>query len=92
MKSHFEWDEKKNSENRLKHGVSFFEAQQAFQDPSRRIAEDLDHSADELLYYCFGRVLDGIMTVRFTYRGHKIRIIGAGYWRKGRKIYENANN
>ena len=43
-------------------------------------------------YYCFGRVFDGIMTVRFTYRGQKIRILGAGYWRKGKKIYENANN
>ena len=92
MKSNFEWDEKKNAENRLKHGVSFFEAQQAFIDPNRLIAEDLDHSTDELRYYCFGRVLDGIMTVRFTYRSHKIRIIGAGYWRKGRKIYENTNN
>ena len=67
------------------------EAQQAFQDPNRLIAEDLDHSADELRYYCFGRVFNGIMTVRFTCRGHKIRIIGAGYWRKGRKIYENSN-
>ena len=92
MKSHFEWDEKKNTDNQLKHGVSFFDAQKAFQDPNRRIAEDLEHSADELRYYCFGRVLDGIMTVRFTYRGHKIRIIGAGYWRKGKKVYENANN
>ena len=92
MKSHFEWDENKNAENRLKHGVSFFEAQKAFLDPNRLIAEDLDHSVDELRYYCFGQVLDGIMTVRFTHRGNKIRIIGAGYWRKGKKIYENTNN
>ena len=25
------------------------------------------------------------MTVRFVYKGKKIRIFGAGYWRKGRK-------
>lgn len=81
----------KNAENQLKHGVSFFDAQQAFLDPNRLIAEDLDHSVEELRYYCFGRVLGGIMTVRFTYRNHKIRIMGAGYWRKGRKIYENKN-
>ncbi|MDD5422490.1 MAG: BrnT family toxin, partial [Candidatus Omnitrophica bacterium] len=31
-----------------------------------------------------------IVTVRFTRRGNKIRIIGAGYWRKGRKYYEKA--
>lgn len=28
------------------------------------------------------------MTVRFTYRHRLIRIIGAGYWRNGKKIYE----
>ena len=28
------------------------------------------------------------MTVRFTYRNEIVRIIGAGYWRAGRKIYE----
>lgn len=33
----------------------------------------------------------GIMTVRFTYRNNKIRIIGAGYWRKGKKLYEEEN-
>src|SRR5260364_32240 len=30
------------------------------------------------------------MTFRFTYRGKTIRIIGAGYWRQGKKIYEQA--
>ena len=28
----------------------------------------------------------GVMTVRFTYRDGSIRIFGAGYWRKGKKI------
>ena len=28
------------------------------------------------------------MTVRFTYRNEIVGIIGAGYWRAGRKIYE----
>jgi uncharacterized protein len=87
-KSSFEWDDKKEQTNCSKHGVSFFEAQKAFLDPKRVIAEDLEHSHSEKRYYCFGKVNDGIMTVRFTYRNNKIRIIGAGYWRKGRKIYE----
>jgi uncharacterized DUF497 family protein len=34
---------------------------------------------------------EGIMTVRFTYREGAIRIIGAGYWRKGKRIYEREN-
>lgn len=88
--SSFEWDDKKNFINQQKHGVSFYEAQKAFLDPKRVIAEDLDHGESEQRYYCFGKVSDGVMTVRFTYREEKIRIIGAGYWRKGRKIYEKA--
>ncbi len=28
---------------------------------------------------------------RFTYRGGVIRIFGAGYWRKGKRIYEREN-
>jgi hypothetical protein len=46
------------------------------------------YSITESRYYCFGKIDNEILTVRFTYRGHKIRIIGAGYWRKGRNIYE----
>jgi len=89
----FEWDERKNLDNQKKHHVSFYEAQYAFLDPNRIIAEDLKHSQNEKRYYCFG--LDeeesGILTVRFTYRSGRIRIIGAGYWRKGKKIYEQKN-
>ena len=90
-KVQFEWDEKKNKENITKHGVPFEVAQYAFADPDRVIAEDLGHSEEEKRYYCFGRVGDGIITVRFTYRGKIIRLIGAGYWRKGKKIYEEEN-
>ena len=56
-----------------------------------RFEQDLEHSDDEKRYYCLGKVADGIMTVRFTYRKNKIRTIGAGYWRKGKKIYEEEN-
>lgn len=88
--SNFEWDIVKDYNNQGKHHVSFYEAQKAFLDPKRVIAEDLEHSAAEKRYYCFGKVDEMIMTVRFTYRNNKIRIIGAGYWRKGKKIYEQA--
>jgi uncharacterized DUF497 family protein len=87
----FEWDDKKDKENQLKHGVSFALAQIAFLDENRIILEDLDHSGEEERYYCLGKVAGGIMTVRFTYRNRRIRIIGAGYWRKGKKIYEKEN-
>jgi hypothetical protein len=85
---YFEWDEEKNKQNQQKHGVQFSLAQYAFSDPYRVIAEDVGHSHTERRYYCIGKVGDGIMTVRFTYRKNSIRIIGAGYWRKGKGIYE----
>jgi hypothetical protein len=92
--SNFEWNESKNLENQQKHGVSFFEAQHAFLDTKRIIAKDTTHSQDEQRYYCFGlnEEKNGILTVRFTYRSGSIRIFGAGYWRKGKKIYEQTNS
>jgi uncharacterized DUF497 family protein len=87
----FEWDDKKDKQNQQKHGVSFALAQIAFLDESRIILEDLEHSDEEARYYCVGKVAGGIMTVRFAYRNNRIRIIGAGYWRKGKRIYEKEN-
>ena len=84
----FEWDRAKDLENREKHGIYFATAQLAFADPFRVIAEDHSHSTVEKRYYCFGFVEGGVLTVRFTYRHHVIRIFGAGYWRKGRQLYE----
>lgn len=91
MMASFEWDSDKDAENQRKHGVAFTLAQQAFLDPRRVIARDLAHSESEQRFYCFGCVDEGILTVRFTYRNELIRIIGAGYWRKGKRIYEQEN-
>lgn len=73
-KTRFEWDDEKDKENQDKHNVSFSLAQLAFLDPHRIIVEDINHSLEEERFYCIGRVDDGIMTVRFTYRGNIIRI------------------
>ncbi|MHB8483946.1 MAG: BrnT family toxin [Nitrospiria bacterium] len=90
-KTHFEWDDEKDKENHAKHKVPFSLAQRAFLDPKRVIAEDISHSSQEARFYCIGQVEDGVITVRFTFRGQVIRIFGAGYWRKGKKIYEEQN-
>lgn len=90
-RARFEWDSEKDLENQAKHNVSFSLAQYAFLDPRRIIAEDINHSSEEDRYYCIGRVGNEVITVRFTYRGNIIRIFGAGYWRKGRKLYEDQN-
>ena len=43
----FEWDEKKNTINKLKHGVSFEEARTVFYDPDALVISDPDHSLEE---------------------------------------------
>ena len=90
-KARFDWDPAKDQENQKKHGVAFAVAQVAFADSRRVIAEDQPHSSSEQRYFCFGWVDSGILTVRFTYRNDVIRIFGAGYWRKGKRIYEREN-
>lgn len=63
-------------------------AKSVFFDDSRVILEDIKHSNEEDRYYCIGKTINGILTVRFTYRENKICIIGAGNCRKQRRIYE----
>ena len=87
----FEWDAAKDVANQQKHGVAFTKAQFAFADPQRVIAADVSHSENEARFFCFGNVGGGVLTVRFTHRRGVIRILGAGYWRKGKLIYEREN-
>lgn len=87
----FEWDDRKDAENQSKHQVSFYAAQAAFADPHRVIAHDVAHSGVEERFYCIGAAEGGVLTVRFTYRKNVIRIIGAGFWRKGKAIDDKEN-
>jgi len=86
----FVWDARKERINIHKHGVDFATAAKAFRDPKRKVFIDSRHSDREKRYFCIGKVDSKITTVRFTYRTGKVRIIGAGYWRKGRRYYEEA--
>ena len=85
------WDENKNRLNQARHGVSFEVAQHAFDDPQRVIIRDLAHEKGEKRFFCLGKVDGNVLTVRFSYRRKRIRIFGAGYWRQGRKRYEQEN-
>ena len=70
----FEWDELKNDINQEKHGISFYEAQYAFFDKNRIIAEDLSHSSNEERFFCFCFGLNKDKTGVFE---------GGGYVEKG---------
>ena len=91
QESDFVWDFHKEFINIQRHGVDFKIAAIAFKDPDRKIVVDVQHSDKEERHFCLGKVLGRVLTVRFTYRGEKIRIIGAGYWRKGERYYEKEN-
>jgi uncharacterized DUF497 family protein len=84
----FVWDLEKERINVARHGISFSDARQAFIDPARLVVEDPAHSGLEIRYFCVGKVGKDVATVRFIHRGDKIRMIGAGYWRKWRNTYE----
>ena len=86
--SSFVWDIEKERINYYKHGVTFATASKAFKDPGRKIYVDSGHSKKEERFFCIGKVEGKILTVRFTYRRGRIRIFGAGYWRKGEIYYE----
>jgi len=91
----FTWDPRKESANLAKHGVPFSEAKKAFDDPFAIVAFDASHSPlgkHELRWWLLGKVDARVMFVRYTHRPNGvIRIIGAGYWEIGAKIYEEKN-
>lgn len=91
----FAWDHRKEAANPAKHGVLFSEAKQAFGDPLAVVAFDEVHSPrgkSELRWWLLGKVGPRVVLVRCTHRPNGvIRIIGAGYWDIGAKIYEEKN-
>lgn len=87
----FVWSVEKAAANVRKHGVDFETAARAFKDPDRKIYADEQHGQTEERLFCLGKVNNRVLTVRFTYRENLIRIYGAGYWRKGRRHYEQAD-
>ena len=76
----FDWDEKKNRTNILKHGISFEEAKTVFYDNDAILFDDPDHSYGEERFLIIGVSLsDKICIVSHCYRFNDavIRIISA---------------
>ena len=76
----FEWDDRKDAENRRKHGISFAEAQTVFFDEQALLITDPDHSTEEERFILLG-LSSALRTlvVCHCYRqdGDVIRIISA---------------
>ena len=87
----FEWNERKNTSNTKKHGVSFDEAKTVFTDQFARIIADPDHSDEEDRFLLLGTsVQSKLLVVCHCIRvNESIRIISARKADKlEREIYE----
>jgi uncharacterized DUF497 family protein len=86
----FEWDAAKARSNENKHGVSFFEASEVFDDDHSSTVRDPDHSVDEERYLIFG-ISKGLryLVVSYAERGGRVRLISARQMTpRERKAYE----
>ena len=74
----FEWDRRKESANRRKHGVGFAEASTAFGDPLSLTIGDPDSEPGEMRHVLVG-LSDRrrLLVVVHTVRGDRIRLISA---------------
>ena len=76
----FEWDERKSSQNKQKHGVSFEEAETVFFDDYALLIDDPDHSGEEDRFLLLGvsTILRTLMVAHCYRRADDIvRIISA---------------
>jgi hypothetical protein len=74
----FEWDPEKARANAQKHGVTFFEASEVFDDEHSSSVRDPDHSLGEDRYLLFGTSQGGRrLVVSYTERNGRIRLISA---------------
>ncbi len=75
----FEWDDEKNKINIKKHKISFSIAKFVFNDENRIEIFDEIHSINEDRYITIGIInqMPVVVTVVYTERGQKIRLISA---------------
>ena len=74
----FDWDQGNLDKSRLKHRVSTQESEQAFLDSKTFLTTDVKHSTIEPRYQLLARTKFGKrLTIYFTLRKNKIRIISA---------------
>ena len=86
----FEWDENKNTINKIKHHISFEEAETVFYDELALMIDDPDHSQDEERFIILGMSSKAnLLIVCHCYRASDtvIRIISARKATKTEAMY-----
>ncbi len=88
----FEWDDDKAASNFAKHGISFPDARDVFNDPLALEGEERSLTYGEFRWRIVGIGQGRFLTVIYTERGDTIRIISARKsTRAERREYDNAN-
>mgnify|MGYP001065299353 CR=1 FL=1 len=73
----FEWDDAKATENYVKHGVDFEMARQIFQDPfAIQLFDDRDNYGEDR-FVLIGMAGNVVLTVAYTERIGRLRLISA---------------
>jgi len=87
----FEWDDKKSSSNKIKHGIAFDTAKDLWND-SNRVEIETSYSIEERTIL-IGKVKNKLWTAIFTQREDTIRIISVRRARKREtKLYDQKNS
>jgi len=86
----FDWDAGNIDKNEIKHDVKWLECEQIFFNKPLLFFKDTVHSIAEERYYAYGKTDVGrLLTVVFTIRKNKIRVISAREMsKKERNNYE----
>jgi len=90
----FEWDDEKARINLKKHGVSFAEAAEVFDDPNALGDYDSEHSDEEARFFIIGMSSRRLLYVVYAERvGDAVRIISARKAKKAEQAnYERGSN
>ncbi len=90
----FEWDNGNKEKNWVKHHVSMVEAEEAFMDDRKKLANVMLRSVDgEQRFILLGKTrLERLLFIVFTLRERHVRVISArDVNRKERPLYEERN-
>jgi uncharacterized DUF497 family protein len=73
----FEWDERKAAINLRRHKISFQTARRVFDDLFALIQQDFSEEYGEDRFLAIGMIEGRLITVVYTERGERIRIVSA---------------
>lgn len=84
----FEWDKANYEKNYHKHDVHYKEAEEVFINDDLVLVPDIRHSQNEERYYVFGKTNSHRkLTIAFTIRKHKLRVIMARDMSKKERVW-----